>query len=195
MSSNVQDQIGGQNHDVLWKGPDHGIYVLNMLTQMRFELQGNDLFNKGVRTSSDDLSLPDHATGSAEDPDADFKASLATHLIYFAWCDEGWRQFIDGVEEAVRDILQHAREARIDDDLGRIGRPELATTPESIQRSDSTSLNAMKFPKAASKSLVPPFSAWSWTYLQSSRTGLLRARGRQTMTDPEKAQGLSRRHV
>ncbi|KAK3897873.1 hypothetical protein C8A05DRAFT_38548 [Staphylotrichum tortipilum] len=43
-----------------------------------------------------------------------FEASLATHIIYFRWCEQNWRWFIRDMEDRVRNALLVARTIPID---------------------------------------------------------------------------------
>ncbi|KAE9583108.1 hypothetical protein CGMCC3_g1119 [Colletotrichum fructicola] len=45
------------------------------------------------------------------------KAALATHLLYLAWSDEGWRDFINDFETSIRTIVGPAKTALVDDHI------------------------------------------------------------------------------
>lgn len=162
-------------------------------------LKGNDLLKKRVEASSNDLGFPEQALDSDQDADAAYlNTTLATHLLYFAWCDEYWRPFINDVEKSVRGILEHAREARIDDHLDD-ERLNLATFPKSIRHAHSSQLNINRLQRAGMGYSDPSSPAWSWCYLKSALAGLTTPRTCcQDIKDLEKAQGertdSTRRH-
>ncbi|KAM7187642.1 hypothetical protein V8F33_011109 [Rhypophila sp. PSN 637] len=96
-------------------------------------IKGNDEFNKRIKRSSPYLELPSPNSTANKTEVADyFAASLATHMVYFAWCDESWRDFINDIEDGIRRPLEMARSAPIDDDLEDTG-SKLKTYPRSLR--------------------------------------------------------------
>jgi hypothetical protein len=80
-----------------------------------FTIKGNGEFARRTMDTAEHLCLP--ATSAETTVGAYFEASLCTHLVYISWCDENWREFINDVENGVRQILDHARKSPVDDDL------------------------------------------------------------------------------
>jgi hypothetical protein len=61
------------------------------------------LIQRIIMEDSIDLPVQQGATGA--DVGASFEASLATHLIFFHWCEENWRWYVRDMEERVRNTL------------------------------------------------------------------------------------------
>jgi hypothetical protein len=53
----------------------------------------------------DSIDLPVQQGATGADVGASFEASLATHLIFFHWCEENWRWYVRDMEERVRNTL------------------------------------------------------------------------------------------
>ncbi|KAK3382681.1 hypothetical protein B0T24DRAFT_519167, partial [Lasiosphaeria ovina] len=103
-------------------------------------IKGNKEFSRRIKQSSPYLDLPSDPTDSETQVDAYFNASLATHLVYFSWCDENWRQYINDIEGGIREILELARKAPIDDGR-KVDASDLASYPKSLRETktrDST---------------------------------------------------------
>ncbi|CAI4215863.1 unnamed protein product [Parascedosporium putredinis] len=54
--------------------------------------------------------------GGRVDAAEQFVATLRTQLIFLMWSDDNWRHCINDIEEQIRDILNKAKTARIEDD-------------------------------------------------------------------------------
>lgn len=118
-------------------------------------IKGNDEFSERIKQSSRCLDLPPGGTGSdnnttPKNNTADyFSAALATHMVYFAWCDENWRDFVNDVEDAIRGPLELARSAPIDDGMEDGATSKLRPYPRS-QRGTKTRNSTMGTPARGS---------------------------------------------
>ncbi|KAK1833930.1 hypothetical protein QBC39DRAFT_344729 [Podospora conica] len=77
-------------------------------------LKGNDEFRDRIQKASGSL---DFSSTTDDDPAFYFRASLSTHLVYLAWCDENWRQCINDLEACTHEIRDNARTTPIDEGL------------------------------------------------------------------------------
>ncbi|KAI6764370.1 hypothetical protein HG530_008159 [Fusarium avenaceum] len=75
-------------------------------------IKTNGLMQERIKEAiADDPSLgPTPADGLAKS----FSATLLTHLIHLQWCDDSWRHCINDFEKEVRDVLEKATTARVD---------------------------------------------------------------------------------
>jgi hypothetical protein len=78
-------------------------------------VKGNDLLQNTI--ANDLRNLPVHAGAMGHEVGPAFEASLATHLIYFRWCEQNWRWFIRDIEDRIRNALRVARTLPLDDEL------------------------------------------------------------------------------
>jgi hypothetical protein len=70
-------------------------------------VKGNDLLQR--RIMEDSLDLPAHQGAMGSDVGPAFDASLATHLIFFRWCEENWRWYVRDMEDRIRTSLVRAK--------------------------------------------------------------------------------------
>ena len=70
-------------------------------------IKGNDILQK--RIMEDSVELPIHKGAMESDVGASFAASLATHLIFFRWCEQNWRWFVRDMEDPIRSSLVQAK--------------------------------------------------------------------------------------
>jgi hypothetical protein len=75
-------------------------------------IKGNDLLQK--RIMEDSIDLPFHQGAMGPDVGASFEASLATHLIFFRWCEQNWRWYIRDMEDRIRHSLVRAKTVPVD---------------------------------------------------------------------------------
>ncbi len=75
-------------------------------------IKGDGLLQK--RIMEDSAELPVHRGAIGPDVGAAFDASLATHLIFFDWCEGDWRWFVRHMDERVRTLLVDAKTLPID---------------------------------------------------------------------------------
>ncbi|KAH8889147.1 hypothetical protein GQ53DRAFT_808084, partial [Thozetella sp. PMI_491] len=116
-----------------------------------FNIKSNDLFKSRIKKSSEYLDLPSRPVGS--NVPAYFEASLLTHLVYLAWCDENWRKFNNDVENGIRDILDRARTTPIDDHLDE-RQVENGAYPKSLRGSTRVNFMPSRTDIMSSKSLA-----------------------------------------
>ena len=69
-----------------------------------------------------------------------FAATLLTQLVYLEWCDESWRPCINDIEKKIRDTLNKAKTARVDQ---RLEFSALATAKKTLtlQKSGNTTMD------------------------------------------------------
>ncbi|KAF4994056.1 hypothetical protein FDECE_13243 [Fusarium decemcellulare] len=58
--------------------------------------------------------LPMLSSAAIDDLSKSFAATLITHIIHLEWCDEDWRRCINDMESKIRDVLDKAKTAKID---------------------------------------------------------------------------------
>jgi hypothetical protein len=79
-------------------------------------IKTNGLMQERIKEAiADDPSL---GSTSADGLAKSFSATLLTHLIHLQWCDDSWRQCINDFEKEVRDVLEKATTARVDQQPG-----------------------------------------------------------------------------
>ncbi|WZH40683.1 hypothetical protein QYS62_001621 [Fusarium acuminatum] len=79
-------------------------------------IKTNDLMQERIKEAiADDPSL---GSTPADGLAKSFSATLLTHLIHLQWCDDSWRQCINDFEKEVRDVLEKATTARVDQQPG-----------------------------------------------------------------------------
>jgi hypothetical protein len=99
----------------------HSFDVLNGRT-VWIIVKGNDYFER--RIVDDTTDLPVQRGAIEGDVGASFEASLATHLIFFHWCEQNWRWFIRDIEERIRKALVKAKTLPVDSE------PHFAPAPQ-----------------------------------------------------------------
>jgi len=75
-------------------------------------VKGNDLIQRKTRTNAP--TFPAFSpTGDSATDHVDiirgFEATLATHLIYFHWCERSWRWFVRDIDQYINEKLRKAR--------------------------------------------------------------------------------------
>ncbi len=107
----------GNNEDKPW--PWHirqtAVYhSFDVVTGQAFWLtaKANDMMRERVCEAAD--GLPALQAPLLEDCGNGFAATLETHMIFLAWCDENWRPCINEIESELKQILIKAKTARID---------------------------------------------------------------------------------
>lgn len=79
-------------------------------------IKTNGLMQERIKEAiTDDPSL---GSTPADGLAKSFSATLLTHLIHLQWCDDSWRHCINDFEKEVRDVLEKATTARVDQQPG-----------------------------------------------------------------------------
>ncbi|KAK3695650.1 hypothetical protein B0T22DRAFT_113891 [Podospora appendiculata] len=89
----------------------HSFDVVNGRT-VWITVKGNDVIQKRIVDDTENLPVLRAAVDGSVT--ALFEAALATHLIYFRWCEENWRWFVRDVEDHIRGILVKAKTLPVD---------------------------------------------------------------------------------
>lgn len=76
----------------------------------------------------DSHDLPVHQGSMSPDVGASFEASLATHLIFFRWCEQNWRWFVRDIEQRIRSSLVRAKTVPIESEPCFTGPPPKTET-------------------------------------------------------------------
>lgn len=80
-------------------------------------IKANNVFKERIKTFTPHLKVPSEQSVLDRNISSYLKASLDTHLLYFYWCDEGWRDFINDFEASIREIVLPAKTATVDDHI------------------------------------------------------------------------------
>lgn len=75
-------------------------------------LKANDLMKRRVEEAVE--QLPSLSPTASRKLPRCFAATLAIHLVHLEWCDENWRNCINDTEQSIREILNKATSARVD---------------------------------------------------------------------------------
>jgi hypothetical protein len=94
-------------------------------------VKGNDLLQR--RIIEDSLDLPVHQGAMRSDVGPAFDASLATHLMFFRWCEQNWRWYIRDMEDRIRESLVRAKTIPVDSE------PRFTRAPNKTDTGISTS--------------------------------------------------------
>lgn len=70
---------------------------------MWLSVKANNEIRDRIKEGTESLEVMRASNSST--PASSFAACLATHLIVFGWCTEGWRLHLGGIESDVREIL------------------------------------------------------------------------------------------
>jgi hypothetical protein len=98
-------------------------------------VKGNDLLRG--RIIEDSLDLPVHQGAMGPDVGASFEAALATHLIFFRWCEQNWRWYVRDMEDRIRNSLARAKTVPVDSEPRFTRPPHKTATGISTSSRDS----------------------------------------------------------
>jgi hypothetical protein len=115
-------------------------------------IKGNDLLQR--RIMDDSVDLPVHQGAMGPDVGASFEASLATHLIFFRWCDQNWRWFVRDMENRIRSSLVRAKTVPVESEPRFTRSPCKTDTGISTSSRDSDAKLAGFVPVSEKRSIL-----------------------------------------
>lgn len=104
-------------------------------------MKTNSLMRERIQEAA--AEFPQLSSTALHDLPGCFAATLLTQLIYLEWCDENWRPCINDIEKKIRDTLNKAKTARVDQ---RLEFNALATAKKTLtlQKSRNTTMDVQE---------------------------------------------------
>lgn len=156
-------EASSPNSKVKWTMRQTAIYHsfdLGNGRAMWLSVKANNEIRDRIKEGTESLEVM-RASNSAT-PSSSFAACLATHLIVFDWCTEGWRLHLGDIKSDVREILVKVKSTPLEP-LG----DELNFTPRLINAATMPSLRdregSMISPQDTLQALNGPFKTFNTT--------------------------------